>query len=175
MRFVDVCYAFRSLRRSPVFTIAIVLTIALGSAKPLQHYVDESLARRRFTLAILGMFGGLGAFLTAAGIYGVLSWSVNARRREFGVRMAVGATRSNVTTMILRETTIVAIPGILFGVILHLVFSQLMKGLIYHVSPADPASILGAGALLCLVVLLSAWVPAKRASAVDPGESLRIE
>jgi predicted permease len=149
--------------------------VAISSAKTLQQYLDESLARRKFTLAILGIFAGLSAFLTAVGIYGVFSRSVNARGREFGIRMAVGATQTNIRRMVLRETTIVAIPGIAAGVMLYVMFSRLMKGLIYRVSPTDPASLIGAGAAVCVLVLLSAWVPAKRASVVDPGECLRVE
>jgi len=149
--------------------------IAVTRAKTLDEYLRESLARRRLALTILGLFGGLGAFLTAAGIYGALACSVHARRREFGVRMAVGATTTRITTMILGETAIIAIPGIGLGAMLYLLFARFMKSFVYKLSPSDPASILTVAALLSLVALLSAWVPARRASAVDPGESLRAE
>jgi predicted permease len=149
--------------------------IAVKKPITLQEYVDESLARRRFTLVILGVFAGLGAFLTAAGIYGVLTCSVNARRREFGIRIAVGATQRNIVGMIFREVMMTAIPGLAIGLMLHFAFTRVMKSLIYQVSPADPASIIGAAACLCWASALSAWIPAKRASAVDPGETLRVE
>ena len=148
--------------------------IAVKKAFTLQQSVDESLSRRRLTLVILGIFAVLAAFLTAAGVYGVLTCSVNARRREFGIRIAVGATQRNIVAMVLREAMSSVLPGIGVGVSLHFVFVRIMKSLIYQVSPMDPASMVAAALCLCFTVALSAWIPAKRASTVDPGESLRV-
>ena len=148
--------------------------IAVKKAFTLQQSVDESVSRRRLTLVILGIFAALAAFLTAAGVYGVLTCSVNARRREFGIRIAVGATRRNIVTMVLREAMSSVMPGIAVGVSLHFVFVRIMKSLIYQVSPVDPASMAAAALCLCGAVVVSAWIPARRASTVDPGESLRV-
>lgn len=143
--------------------------------QPLQQNVSESLARRRFALILLAIFGGMAAFLTAAGIYGLLAQSVNARLREFGVRAAIGAAPGELVSMILREALALTIPGLIVGLILSLAFARVMRTFVYQLSPADPISIAAAAAFLILLTFLSAWLPARRAAAVDPALALRSE
>lgn len=149
--------------------------IAVGTVKPLQTSVDESLARRRLALTLLSLFAAIAAFLTAAGIYALLAQSVAARLREFGVRAAVGASPRALVRMILRESLALILPGVVIGVILALAFARLMKSFVYRVQPADPVSILMAAAFLTAVAALAAWLPARRAAAVDPASALRCD
>ena len=132
-----------------------------------------SLARRRFALILIAIFGGLAAFLTASGIFAVLSQSVNARVREFGVRAAVGARPRDVLSMILREAFLLALPGLFAGLVLTFSFARIMRTLVYQLSPMDPVSLASAGGALLLLILFSAWLPARRAASVDPMQALR--
>jgi ABC-type antimicrobial peptide transport system permease subunit len=98
---------------------------------------------------------------------------VNARVREFGVRAAVGAAPAKLVTLILREAFALTLPGLLVGLVLSISFAKIMKSFVYRLSPLDPLSMTGAAALLLLLIFFSAWLPAKRASAVDPATALR--
>jgi predicted lysophospholipase L1 biosynthesis ABC-type transport system permease subunit len=149
--------------------------VAVLKAAPVAQYVGDSLARRRFALTLLAAFGGLAALLTAAGVYGLLAYSVSGRVREFGIRAALGASPANLLGMILRESAAVTVWGLAAGVAFSLAGARLMKSLLYNLSPMDPVSLTAAGALLALVTLLSVWLPARRAARVDPGAALRVE
>ena len=142
---------------------------------PLQENVSASLARRRFALLLLSVFAGLAAFLTAGGIYGLLTQSVNARVREFGVRAAIGASPRELVAMILREAGLLALPGLAAGLLLALAFGRVMKSFVYELSPVDPISMAGAVIFLLLLIFFSAWLPARRAAAFDPARALRQE
>jgi len=147
--------------------------IAVGRTEPLDGYLADSLARTRFALTLLAAFGGLAAFLTAAGIYGLLAYSLSSRVRELGVRAALGASPGSLIYMILREGAAVAIPGLVAGVALSLAFARLMKTMLYRLSPTDPLSLAAVGLLVSAIVLLSAWLPARRAARVDPSLALQ--
>ena len=149
--------------------------IPVTKIQPLAQNVSDSIARRHFVLMLLAIFGGLAAFLTAAGVYGLLAHSVNARVREFGVRSAVGATSGELVMMILREAAVLAIPGLIVGSVLFLGFSKVMNSFVYQLSPADPISILSAAIFIVFLTLLAAWLPARRAAAVDPAIALRTD
>ncbi len=147
--------------------------IPISKIQPLAQNVGDSLARRRFALLLLGIFGALAALLTAAGVYGLLAYSVNARVREFGVRGAMGATRGELVSMILREAAMLMAPGLAGGAILAVAFSSMMKSFVYRLSPLDPLSLAIAAGFLVLLTMISAWIPARRAAAVDPATALR--
>jgi predicted permease len=147
--------------------------IPISKIQPLAQNVADSLARRRFALKLLGIFGALAALLTAASVYGLLAYSVNARVREFGVRGAVGASQWDLVTMILGEAAILMAPGLAAGLVLALAFSSVMKSFVYRLSPLDPLSLVSAAGFLMLLTLLSAWIPARRAAAVDLATALR--
>ena len=149
--------------------------IPVTTIQPLEQNLADSLAKRRFALILLAIFGAMAAFLTAGGIYGLLTQSVNARVREFGVRAAVGAAPGELVSMILREAIALTLPGLMIGALLSLSFARVMKSLVYQLSPADPLSIASAGLLLVLLTFFSAWLPARRAAAVDPAIALRAE
>ena len=149
--------------------------IAVLNAAPLEQFVAGSLARRRFALTLVASFGGLAALLIAAGIYGLLAYSVSGRAREFGIRAALGATPANLRRMILRESAAVTIPGVAAGAAATLACGRLVKSLLYHISPVDPLSLAAAAVLLSVITVLSVWLPARRAAGVDPGAALRVE
>ena len=149
--------------------------IPVTQIQPLQQNLSDTLARRRFALVLLAIFGGMAAFLTAGGIYGLLTQSVNARIREFGVRAAIGAAPGELVSMILREAVALTLPGLIVGALLSLSFTRVMKSVVYQLSPADPVSIASAGVLLVLLTFFSAWLPARRAAAIDPAVALRAE
>jgi predicted permease len=149
--------------------------IAVLKVAPVAQYVADSLARRRFALTLLAAFGGLAALLTAAGIYGLLAYSVSGRVREFGIRAALGATPANLLRMVLKEGAAVTIPGLAMGAAVSLACSRLMKSLLYRLSPMDPLSLAAAVILLSMITVLSVWLPARRAARVDPGAALRVE
>jgi ABC-type antimicrobial peptide transport system permease subunit len=149
--------------------------VAVLRVATVEQFVADSLARRRFALTLLAAFGGLAALLTAAGIYGLLAYSVSGRAREFGIRAALGATPGNLLRMILKEGAAVTLPGLAAGVAVSLACARLVKSVLYRISPMDPLSLAAAGAVLSVIAVLSVWLPARRAARVDPGAALRVE
>ncbi len=147
----------------------------ISKIQPLSQNVADSLARRRFALLLLGIFGAMAALLTAAGVYGLLAYSVSVRVREFGVRGAVGASRGDLVAMILREAATLTAPGLALGLALALAFSSLMKSFVYRLSPLDPWSLASAAGFLILLTLIAALIPARRAAAVELATALRAD
>jgi ABC-type antimicrobial peptide transport system permease subunit len=120
-------------------------------------------------------FSGLALLLAAVGIYGVVAYGVTQRLREFGIRVALGATRREVTRLVVWQGTSMAVAGAAVGLILAIAAAGVMSNLVYGVAPRDVASICGATALLILVAGVASYIPARRAAAVDPGVTLRAE
>ena len=143
--------------------------------RPLEDYVAESLAARRFTLTLLGLFGGLALVLAAVGIYGVISYAVSLRTREFGIRMALGAARKDVLQMVLRQGLKLAATGLVLGIVASVVFTRFLTALLFQVKPADMMTTLAVLLMLAAVALLANYLPAHRASHVDPNVALRYE
>ena len=143
--------------------------------RPLEDYVAESLAARRFTLMLLGLFGGLALVLAAVGIYGVISYAVSLRTREFGIRMALGAARKDVLQMVLRQGLKLAARGLVLGIVASVVFTRFLTALLFQVKPADMMTTLAVLLMLAAVALLANYLPAHRASHVDPNVALRYE
>ena len=143
--------------------------------RPLEDYVAESLAARRFTLMLLGLFGGLALVLAAVGIYGVISYAVSLRTREFGIRLALGAARKDVLQMVLRQGLKLAARGLVLGIVASVVFTRFLTALLFQVKPADMMTTLAVLLMLAAVALLANYLPAHRASHVDPNVALRYE
>ena len=143
--------------------------------RPLEEYVAESLAARRFTLMLLGLFGGLALVLAAVGIYGVISYAVSLRTREFGIRMALGAARKDVLQMVLRQGLKLAATGLVLGIVASVVFTRFLTALLFQVKPADTMTTVAVLLMLAAVALLANYLPAHRASHVDPNVALRHE
>jgi ABC-type antimicrobial peptide transport system permease subunit len=117
---------------------------------------------------LLGTFAALALILSAIGIYGVLSYVVSQRSREIGIRVAIGAQRSQVIGLVLRNGLSLALAGVLIGVALAAWAAQLMRGLLYDIRPRDPSTFIVVAILLSAVAVLASFVPAWRASRVDP-------
>jgi predicted lysophospholipase L1 biosynthesis ABC-type transport system permease subunit len=133
----------------------------------------DSLADRRFTLLLIGAFGAAALLLATLGVYSVISFLVAQRRQEIGVRVALGAQTEDVLRLVLRQGATLALIGIVIGTLAALGLTRLIAGLLYGVSPTDPASFVGVMALLAIVALLASFVPARRAARVDPMTVLR--
>jgi predicted permease len=137
--------------------------------------VDANLERERLTAALSAAFGALGLMLTATGLFGLIAHSVERRTREIGIRISLGAQRVSVIWMVLRECVVVVAAGIAVGIPVSLWMSEVVRAQLFGVSPYDPVSAFVAAAGVVLVALLAAYVPARRASRVDPIVALRQE
>ena len=133
------------------------------------------MARTSFTLVMLAMAGAMALLLGVAGIYGVISYSVSQRTREIGIRMALGARQQDVLGMVVGNAFRMAILGIGIGIGLAIALSRLLRGVLFGVSNFDPVSYVGLTMLLLLVALIASWLPARRASKVDPAVALHEE
>jgi predicted permease len=140
-----------------------------------EQVVTSSVADKRFTMTLLAIFAGLALLLAAIGIYGVLSYLVGQRVQEIGVRMALGASRADVLTMILRDGARMTLTGVAIGVVAALGLTRLMSSMLFGVSATDPLTFTAVAGLLCLIALLACYIPARRAMQVDPMVALRYE
>jgi ABC-type antimicrobial peptide transport system permease subunit len=137
--------------------------------------VDGSLSTAILIARLCGFFGLLALLLACIGLYGVMTYSVNGRTREIGVRMAMGAPRALVLWMVLRETLVLTALGLAIGIPAALVASRLLRSMLFGLSPADPGSLLLVCLVLCAVASLAGFIPARRAASVDPLIALRYE
>src|SRR5579871_1679468 len=145
------------------------------AVRTLDETLANSLAERRFTMLMLIVFAATALLLAAVGIYAVMSYAVNRRAHELGIRVALGATRRGIAELVLRQGMRLAGIGTICGIAAALALTRLMSGLLYGVRPADPLTLIGVAALLTAIALLACYVPARRAVAVDPIVALRSE
>jgi putative ABC transport system permease protein len=137
--------------------------------------LGQSMANRRFQALLLAMFAALALLLAAVGIFGLMYQTVARRTHEIGVRMALGAHSADVVRMVLRHGLLLTGAGIVLGVVGALALSRVVRGLLFGVGPADPVSYLVAVLLLGGAALVACWLPARRATRVDPLVALRHE
>jgi putative ABC transport system permease protein len=149
--------------------------VPVSNWRPLEALVNRSLAPPRLALDLLAGFALLALLLAAVGLYGVLAFAAAQRRREFGVRLALGATRASLQRLMLRHAAALAAWGIAAGWLLALLTAQLLSGFLYGVAPLDPLTLLLAPLVLAAVALVAAWLPARRAARLDPLTALREE
>jgi putative ABC transport system permease protein len=147
----------------------------LAGMRTVDDIVSESLAIDRFSVVLFASFGALGLLLAAVGIYGVMAFAVVQRTHEFGVRMALGAQRSRMISLVLKEGTILAISGTLIGLGGAYLVGRTMQSTLYGVDALDVRAFTGVSLLLLAAALLACWFPAWRASRVEPLEALRYE
>ncbi len=141
----------------------------------MEQVFSASLADRKFNLMLLGLFAGSALLLAATGIYGLLAYTVANRTREFGVRIALGAAPADVVGMVLQSGVRLALMGIAIGLAGALALSRVMAGLLYGIRPNDPMTLAGVSVVLTGVTLVACYLPARRASRVDPLVALRYE
>ena len=147
----------------------------LYDSKSLEEVVGDSMAARRFTMVLLSVFAALALLLSSIGIYGVISYVVGQRTNEIGIRIALGAQQRDVLRLMLGEGMKMALIGVAIGIAVALGLTHLMVNILFGVSATDPLTFLGVATLLVLVALTACWIPARRATRVDPLVALRYE
>ena len=148
---------------------------AVTAIQPMSQYLAESMGRRRFHTLLLGLFGALALLLAAVGIYGVVSYGVAQRRREIGIRTALGAAPGDVLRLVFRQALRLASLGLLIGVVTALGLTRFLASLLFGVGPTDPLTFGGVAFVVSGVVAVACARPARRAMAVDPATVLRSE
>jgi putative ABC transport system permease protein len=147
--------------------------VALASFTTMSQTFEDSVAERRFAATLLATFAALALLLAAMGIYGVLSYAVAQRTREFGVRMALGARAADVRLMVLREAGVSVLVGVGLGLAGAVAITRVMSGMLFGVSATDPVTFGGAITVLVATALAASWIPAVRATRVDPMQAMR--
>jgi putative ABC transport system permease protein len=141
----------------------------------LKSQIHDSLLREQLMAMLSGFFGALAGLLATIGLYGVMSYMVARRRNEIGIRMALGATRRDVIGMVMREATVLLAAGVIIGLVMAVVAARATAALLFGVQPGDPATLVAAAAALAAVAMLASYVPALRASRLEPTAALREE
>lgn len=149
--------------------------LPVADVMPLERVVGDALQQRRFTFGLLGSFALVAALLAGLGLFGVLSYSVRERRREWGIRLALGATRADVAGLVLRDGAHLVLLGGAAGLVAALALSGLLSRLLYQVSPRDPAAFLGVAVGVAFLALAAIALPAAQAARVAPAAALREE
>ena len=149
--------------------------IPLADPTTLGRLYTKSMARTSFTLVMLCVAGGMALMLGVIGIYGVISYAVSQRTREIGIRMALGAQRSQLTRMFVRQGLALAATGVALGLAVAFMAMRLMSSLLFNVNPVDPGTYLAMTAVILAVTWFACYLPSRRAAAVEPVSALRAE
>jgi predicted permease len=179
----EVLYAIRSSRagseslmndvRRAVWSVDA--NLPLFKFRTQEYFYSRSMARTSFTLVMLGVAAALALLLGLVGLYGVIAYSASQRRREIGIRIALGAQRNAVTAMFVRQGLWMAGAGVACGLIVAVAATRLLRSLLFHVSPMDPLTYGCAALALCVAGALASYIPSRRTASVDPVEALRAE
>ena len=168
---------------APLATITAEASAAIASFSPaivvqfqtMESQVRDSLLRERLMATLSGFFGGLAALIATIGLYGVMSYMVARRRNEIGIRIALGADRARVVRMVMREAAVLLTAGVLVGLVVAVLAARTATKLLFGLQPGDPATLTMAAVGLGLVAMLASYLPALRASRLEPTEALREE
>ncbi|MGH7717721.1 MAG: ABC transporter permease, partial [Gemmatimonadaceae bacterium] len=154
---------------------ALDATLPVYDLQPMEQLVRRSMARTSFTALLLAIAAGVALALGAIGLYGIVAYTVGMRRREIGLRIALGSPPAVVSRLLLRQGAVLAALGVGVGLVAALAVTRVLEALLYGVSPTSPVVLASAAALLLVVVLGASWIPAWRASRVDPASVLSAE
>jgi putative ABC transport system permease protein len=149
--------------------------VPLANVRTMQDLIANSVQRRRFSMLLLTIFAAVAMLLAAIGLYGVMSYSVAQRTHEIGIRMALGARRPDVLALVVKQGMALALMGIAAGAMISLAMTRLISGMLFGITATDPLTFAGVAALLGAVAFLANYLPARRASRVDPMVALRYE
>jgi ABC-type antimicrobial peptide transport system permease subunit len=150
-------------------------SVPLGNPRSMNDMIARTLLQKKFTMLLLSIFAGAALLLAAIGLYGVISYSVAQRTRELGIRIALGAQRGDVLRLILRQGMTLVAAGIVFGIAASIGLTRLMATLLYGVSATDPLTFFALSIALVAVAFVACWLPARRASTVNPIVALHAE
>ncbi len=169
-------------RSAQVDVVSVARRIFMDNARSpllgvesMQDVISASVAQQRFTMMLLGCFGLISLLMGAAGLYGVMSYSVARRTKEIGVRMAIGAHRADILRMVLREAGLLVGLGLVIGLAASLAGAQILRSLLFGIAPRDPLTMIAMCGVLLLTGLFAAWGPARRAASTEPMQALRME
>jgi ABC-type antimicrobial peptide transport system permease subunit len=177
-------YAQIVMRASlPADTVTREVTAKLAEINPriavaytvMDAQIADTLLRDRLTATLSAFFGALAAVLTLVGLYGVIAYSVARRTNEIGIRMALGAPRRAVVSLVLREAGTLISIGLVAGLVLAVLTTRFAATLLFGLQPHDPSTLIAAAASLAIVALLASYMPARTASRIEPVQALRIE
>jgi ABC-type antimicrobial peptide transport system permease subunit len=163
----------KNLAHAVANALAQVDPTAIVTVVPLEKQVEDALSQERLVAALASFFGVLGLLLAAVGLYGVTSHAVTSRRGEIGIRMALGASAEGVVRLVLRQTAWLVAIGLAAGAAVTLWATKFVASLLFGLTPRDPATFAAAAGLLIVVAAIAAWLPARRASRIDPMQVLR--
>ncbi len=141
----------------------------------MQDILDDTVSQRRFSSVLLSIFGGLGILLACIGIYGALTFNVVQRTREIGIRMALGADRNGVLRMIMSEGLLLVAVGIGIGIIAGIVLARILRSLLFGMQPYDPSIYALAALVVACIAIAACYLPARRATKIEPSIALRYE
>jgi ABC-type antimicrobial peptide transport system permease subunit len=147
--------------------------VPVAKFRTMEQLVTTAVARPRFSTLLLGLFAAAALLLTVVGLYGVVAYGVNQRTREIGIRMALGAERTNMLALIIRQGMKPVLAGLGIGLIGAFAFARLLASQLYEVNPSDPATFAGVGVILLLVGIAACYLPARRAARINPVDALR--
>ncbi|HEX8764242.1 MAG TPA: FtsX-like permease family protein, partial [Candidatus Acidoferrum sp.] len=147
----------------------------MAAVATMEQLLGDSLSRSRFTMLLLAIFAAIALLLASVGIYGVIAYGVTERTQEFGIRIALGAERRDVLRLVLGQGARLTLLGIGLGAVFALLLTKFLATLLYGITPTDPLTFAGVSCLLAFVALAACYVPAQRATCVDPIEALRHE
>jgi ABC-type antimicrobial peptide transport system permease subunit len=149
--------------------------VAVENIQPMRTALATSAGGQAFWMRLLGIFAGLGVFLAAIGIYGVVSYSVEQRTQEFGIRATLGAQGADIQRLVLREGMMVTLTGLVLGIVGAFAATRLIQAQLFGVTRMDPGTIVAVATALLAISLLACYIPGRRTTRLDPLRALRVE